>query len=323
MSIKIIDCTIRDGGHINNWNFDPQFVRASYQAASEAGVDYFEIGYRFPELKGDIGDFGYCHDDFIKELIEPADICKLMVMVDADKADSGLFKNAVNSPVKIIRVACYPDELEKAIRLSEELKEKGYEIFLHFMTFSKFSDSQFEILQRWENKDILNAAYFADSFGTFTPPDITQYVRQLKDIEFSQIGFHAHNNLQLAFANTLKAMEEGAAYVDASIFGMGRGAGNIPVEALVGFLQKTNNRYNPLPYIEVIEKFYPDIFTNPEWGYNVKTLISGLKNVHPYYIEDLFARDSYTISEIWQTADSIKNNCSTSYSLEMLDKICD
>lgn len=323
MAIKILDCTIRDGGHLNKWHFNPLCVKASYFAALKSGIDYFEIGYRCPSSVTGLGEFGYCSDAFLFSLFNASEKCKLTVMIDAGKSDSSFFCECKpeKTPVRAVRVAAYPYELNKAIGQLEDLKEKGYEVFLNLMASSELTEAEFAILRGWKHKDILEAVCFADSFGAFIPSDIPQHVNTLRSLGFQRIGFHPHNNLQMSFANTLRAIEEGVMFVDASIFGMGRGSGNLPIEVLVGYLEKQgNSNYNTVPYLEVIERFYLGLFKDLNWGYKIQSLMGGLKNIHPYYIDDLFKRETYTVDEIWNALDIIKERCPISYSVEKLNE---
>lgn len=323
MAIKILDCSIRDGGHLNKWHFDPLCVKASYFAALKSGIDYFEIGYRCPTSVAGLGDFGYSSDEFLFSLFNASEKCKLTVMIDAGKSDSSFFSECTSkiTPVRAVRVAAYPYELNKAIGQLEELKAKGYEVFLNLMASSELTEAEFSILRDWKNKGILEAVCFADSFGAFIPSDIPLHVTTLRSLGFERIGFHPHNNLQMSFANTLRAIEEGVTFVDASIFGMGRGSGNLPIEVLVGYLEKQgNSNYNTVPYLEVIERFYLDLFKKLNWGYKIQSLMGGLKNIHPYYIDDLFKRKTYTVDEIWNALDIVKEKCPISYSVDKLNE---
>lgn len=323
MGIKILDCTIRDGGHLNKWHLSPQCVKASYFAALKSGIDYFEIGYRCPETVKGLGEFGYCTDGFLFDLFHASEKCKLTVMIDAGKSESSFFSQctAENTPVRAVRVAAYPYELHKAIGQCEDLHAKGYEVFLNLMASSELTESELSILRAWQNKNVLQAVYFADSFGAFIPSDIPYHVNTLRELGFENIGFHPHNNLQMAFANTLRAIEEGVTIVDASIFGMGRGSGNLAIEVLVGYLEKQGETiYNTVPYLDVIERFYLDLFKELNWGYKIQSLMGGLKNIHPYYIDDLFGRKTYTVDEIWNALDLVKEKCPISYSVEKLNE---
>jgi 4-hydroxy 2-oxovalerate aldolase len=322
MNLKIIDCTIRDGGLLNNWEFDEKIVKASYFAAEKSNIDYFEIGYKNNSERKGLGNFGYCDDQYLFSFFKkrPENL-KVLCMIDAGRYIGYEIPDCLpeKTLIKGLRVASYPYEIKKAIGMIESFKEKGYEVFLQLMTFSEWSDEEFKILADWKNKNILNAIYFADSFGSFLPSDIKNCVIKLKELGFSSIGFHPHNSLQMAFANTLEAINSGMSYIDATIYGMGRGSGNLPVEVLLSYLNKTGARkYNVVPYLDVIERFYVDFFKKYQWGYSLKSLFGGIKNIHPYYITEMFNQGYFTADEIWNQLDHIKESCPISFSKDEL-----
>ncbi len=324
MKTKLLDCTIRDGGHLNGWNFTPECVRASYYAAVKAGADYFEIGYRFKNPKPEWGLFAKCDDNMLLNLITPNPKCKISLMIDAGKSDADEFRecNSKLTPISLVRVATYPQKLEEAFDLCEKLHKKGYNLFLNLMAISEFKEEDFDKIKHWPNKSILDAICFADSFGSFIPDDIEKYYNKLKSLGFKNISFHSHNNLQLAFANTLKAIDLNFYSVDASIYGMGRGSGNLPAEIITGYLSKTGNqKYNPVAYIDVIERFYLKFTQTTPWGYRIQSLIGGLKNIHPYYVNGLYEKKSFTINEIWTAADLVKKYAPISFSSDNLNNV--
>lgn len=252
---KILDCSLRDGGHVNKWNFSDDCILATLNAAEKSSIDYFEVGYNLPKCISKHG-------------------IKIGLMLDAKNL------RQVSEKVDFIRIACYPHEITTAIQAVENLKEQGYEVFLHIMTADKFTD--YKLLKNWQNKHILNSIYFADSFGAFMPNDVEKIYKNLQDCGFEKISFHAHNNLQLAFTNTIKAIELGAYSIDATTFGMGRGGGNLPIELLLKYMQKDNSQY-----LELIKKYYIDLNKKTPWGYNFEALIGGLKNIHPSKLKQL------------------------------------
>lgn len=246
---KILDCTLRDGGHINNWDFSDICVRETLHACENSGVEYFEAGYTMPQC------------------IENANV-KIVIMVDAKNICS------VSKKADCVRLACYPHQISIALDALEEYKSQGFEVFLHLMTADKFED--YALLKNWKNKDILTSIYFADSFGAFMPADVERIYKKLQDCGFENISFHAHNNLQLAFTNTIKAIELGAYSVDATVFGMGRGGGNLPIELLLKYLGKDYSHY-----LELIRRYYIDLYDKYGWGYSYNALVGGLQNIHP------------------------------------------
>ncbi|MDD5129554.1 MAG: hypothetical protein PHS66_00655 [Candidatus Omnitrophica bacterium] len=323
MKIKIIDCTIRDGGHLNKWQFQDRLVRSAYFAAQKGRVDYFEIGYKNDPAKSGLGAYGYCDEQQISGLFKCSAECKLLFMLDAGKYTGYEIPDCKEgkTPFSGVRIAAYPYEAGIAIDLVEKMHKKGYEVFLNLMASSEWTDKDLAVLKSWKHKDALKAVYFADSFGAYGPAEISALIKKLKKIGFKHIGFHAHNNLQMAFANTMHAIKEGATYVDASIYGMGRGAGNLPVEILLSYLSKhKNNEYNVVPYLDVIQRFFVRLFEQYRWGYSLNSLLGGISNVHPYYIDELFHSHNYTIEEIWNILEVIKEKCPISFSGEKLKR---
>lgn len=324
MTVKVLDCTIRDGGHLNSWNFSPEFVRSAYFAACKSGADYFETGYRFHNPAKSFGKFAICDDRYLSQIFDIKNDCKLTVMIDTGKSNTKDFCECKPeyTPIQTVRVAAYPYELLEAFKQCEELKEKNYEVILNLMAISEYNDEHFNKLKNWNNKNILSAVSFADSFGSFVPDDIEVVVDKLKNAGCNHLGFHSHNNLQMAFANALKAMECCVEIIDASAFGMGRGAGNLPIEILTGYLEKKGSKkYNPVSYLDFIDRYIlPEISKTP-WGYSIPTLISGIKNVHPYYVKDLFNKHLYTINEVWNASGLVKKECPVSFNKEHMETI--
>jgi 4-hydroxy 2-oxovalerate aldolase len=322
MKIKIIDCTIRDGGHLNKWQFADRLVRSAYFAAQKGGVDYFEIGYKNDPAKSGLGAYGYCDEEKISALFKCSAGCKLLFMLDAGKYTGYPIPDckSAKTPFSGVRIAAYPYEAQVAIGLVEKLHKQGYEVFLNLMASAEWTDKDLFVLKKWKHKKLLKAIYFADSFGAYGPAEISAFIRKLKKLGFAQIGFHAHNNLQMAFANTMHAIGQGATYVDASVYGMGRGSGNLPVEILLSYLNKAGqeNKYNVVPYLDVIQRFFLSLFEEFRWGYSLNSLLGGISNVHPYYIDELFGSHNYTIEEIWNILGVIKEKCPISFSGEKL-----
>jgi 4-hydroxy 2-oxovalerate aldolase len=219
---KILDCTVRDGGHTNGWNFTDEFVNEAYQKAILAGVDYFEIGYRFHETEPGWGKWARC------EVLPAQDPrCKFSVMAHCTKSTPDDFTD----PSYIVRVATPLEKLEKAFDFVQNLLEKGYVTFLNLMEAPKLNENHLTLLKNWDKKDV--PLGLADSFGQMNPDDVERLYHQLRGAGFNKICFHAHNDNGLALENTLKAVELGFYCVDASQNGLGRGAGNIALENLL------------------------------------------------------------------------------------------
>lgn len=273
--VKILDCTIRDGGYANNWDFSEECVLATLLTAQRSGVEYFEAGYR---KKNAVRKFECISDadlEFLKKF--KTDKLKILVMVNELEYDSGMFDAADKTPVDGVRVACHIPELQTGLRICEELYDKGYEVFLNIMNIPQIEEKHYEILSDWKMKNRVTSLCFADSYGVLVPDNIQEYFTNFKTAGFKNISIHTHNNLQLAFANSLEAIKCGAYSIDATVYGMGRGGGNLPIELLIGYLGKNSPEY----YMNLIENYYLPIYKKHEWGYSIPALISGLKNIHP------------------------------------------
>jgi 4-hydroxy 2-oxovalerate aldolase len=283
--IKVLDCTIRDGGLMNNHDFDEYFVRAIFKAVSDAGIDYMEIGYKnskklFPGDK--YGAWKFCSDDDIRRVTDgiPSKT-KISVMVDVDRVDLEDIKPKGESPVTMIRTACYVKDVDKAIFLANHFADKGYETAVNLMAISKVLEVELtECLAQLEKECKCNVVYLVDSNGALYQETVEYLIKKAKSIiKTKEIGIHAHNNQQLAFGNTIEAIIHQANYLDSTIFGMGRAAGNCPTELLLGFLK--NPKFDIRPILDVISKEMVPLSKQVEWGYVIPYAITGILDEHP------------------------------------------
>ncbi len=283
--IKVLDCTIRDGGLINNHDFDHKFVRAVYKSLSEAGVDYMEIGYKNSKRlfsEGNFGKWKFCDDDDIKKVIDGIESrMKLSIMVDVGRVDLEDVKPKDESPVDMIRVASYVKDIDKAIYLVNHFAQKGYETTVNIMAISKALDNELnEALHQLEEECRAGVIYIVDSFGALYQESIEFLIKKAKSIlKTKEVGIHTHNNQQLAFANTIEAIIHNANYVDGTVYGLGRAAGNCPLELIIGFLK--NPKFNIRPILDLISKEFIPLREKMEWGYIIPYAITGMLDEHP------------------------------------------
>ena len=283
--IKVLDCTVRDGGLMNNHNFDLRFVREVYKALSQAGIDYMEIGYKNSQRLFSAKEYGkwkFCQDQDIREVIQGVESkTKISVMVDVDRVDIEDVLLKKDSPVDMIRVATYVKDVDKAIFLANHFADKGYETAVNIMAISRALDNELtECLQQLEKECKAKIINIVDSFGSLYQETTEFLIKKAKSIlKSKEIGMHAHNNQQLAFANTIEAIIHDANYVDTTIFGLGRAAGNCPTELILGFLK--NPKYDIRPILDVISKEFIPLQKKIEWGYFIPYAITGILDEHP------------------------------------------
>lgn len=309
--IKVVDCTIRDGGLVNNFGFTDEFVSALYRTCEKSGVDYMEMGYKADEkifMPSKSGKWKFSVEDDIRKIIgEPSATLKLSVMADAERTnyhEDILPKD--KSVIDLIRVATYIHQIPTAVEMIKDAHSKGYETSLNLMSVSLVSefelDEALDILAKTE----VDTIYLVDSFGALYSEQIRALAaKYLKAVEGSGkiIGVHAHNNQQLAYANTIEALVLGVSYLDATVNGLGRGAGNCPLELLLGFLK--NPKYHNRAVIEFIEKHIVPLRQTLDWGFDIPYMITGQLNLHPKAAIDFLGEKRTDYLDFY---DSLVNN---------------
>ena len=282
--IKVIDCTVRDGGLMNKWQFSDQFVRHVYDALASAGVDYMEIGYLSSESAFDRekhGPWRFCFEQDLKRIIgnEPKKI-KLSAMADIGRIEYDDIPPRAESSLDMIRVACYVHQTDAAIALAHHCQEKGYETTINLMAVSTVGPRDLNEALCDLDKSRVPIIYLVDSFGAFYSEDIDMLAKKyIERLPGKTIGIHCHNNQQLGFANTISAIINGINYLDATLYGIGRGAGNCPLELLLSFLK--NPKFKVRPLLKCIEQEVFPWAEKIDWGYSIPYMITGVLNQHP------------------------------------------
>ena len=286
--IKVVDCTLRDGGLVNNFFFPDEFVSELYEANIKSGVDYMEFGYKASKELFDVKKFGkwkFCDDKDIRAVVgDNKTDMKISVMADVGRCD---FKKDIvskkDSPIDLIRVATYINTIPAAVEMIEDCTKKGYETTVNIMAISKSNELDIDAALELLCQSSVGCIYLVDGYGSLYPEQVSRLsdkYLELADKYGKKVGIHAHNNQQLAFANTIEALRRGVSYLDATVSSLGRGCGNCPSELLLGFLKNPKYRINPL--LRFIEKhIVPMKESGIVWGYDVPYLLTGILNQHP------------------------------------------
>ncbi len=286
--VKILDATLRDGGIVNNFYFLDEFVSALYRANLAAGVDAMEFGYKVSDKLFDRSKFGkwkFCNEEDIRAAVgEKSDKMLISVMADVGRVD---LENQVipkqDSYIDLYRIATYVHQIPSAVEMIEHCHKMGYKTSCNIMAISKVDNGSLKQALEIVGKSSADVIVIVDSFGALYPEEI----RALSDMYLEigekygkQIGIHAHNNQQLAFANTIEACARGVNWLDGTVCGMGRGAGNCFTESLLGLLK--NPGYKIQPILAFIREYMNDMKKQQTWGYDTPFLLTGINNVHPY-----------------------------------------
>lgn len=286
--VKVVDATLRDGGLVNDFYFDDDFVRALYLTNIKAGVDYMEFGYKASKEMFDVNKFGkwkFSNDEDIRAIVgdNKSDL-KIAVMADVGRTDYKTdILNRTDSPIDLIRVATYLNTIPAAVDMIEDAAKKGYEVSCNIMAISNAQEGDLRAALDMLGQAPVDVFYIVDSYGAMYP----EQVARLADLYLNmavkynkKVGIHAHNNQQLAFANTIEAVGDGVDWLDATYSSMGRGAGNCAMELLLGFLR--NPKYNVYPAVQFIEEHINKLKAEGiVWGYDLQYLMTGLLNQHP------------------------------------------
>lgn len=286
--IKVLDATLRDGGLCNNFEFTDEFVTELYKTNVKSGVDYMEFGYKASKSlfkKSDYGKWKFCDEADIRGIVgDNVSDMKIAVMADVGRCDYKTdFLPKSESVVDMVRVACYIHQIPAAVEMIEYLHELGYETSCNIMAISQCNSNQVEEALEMIGNSSVDVIYLVDSYGSLYPENAAALAMEYLEVAEKynkKVGFHGHNNQNLAFANTIETLSYGVSYVDATALGMGRGAGNCAMELLLGFLK--NPKYSLYSLLEFIERYMiPLKQQGIAWGYDLQYLFTGQLNRHP------------------------------------------
>jgi 4-hydroxy 2-oxovalerate aldolase len=297
--VKILDCTLRDGGYYTDWDFSLETVNEYIDAMNKLPIDYLELGYRNNPSKEYLGKMGYCPVSVLAGIRERSSK-KLAVMLNEKNTNPEDLKHLtepIRGLVDMIRLAVNPNNLQRAIVLAVALKKQGFEVGFNVMYMSKWDDYKtfYELLPGLNGiVDILN---MVDSFGGVMPKDVAAIMIKLRKQVNCKLGFHGHNNLQMGLVNTLIAIENGVESVDATILGMGRGAGNLNTELLLTCLNKNGLDVDFSVLGDVITTFMP-LYEKYRWGTQLPYMIAGANSIPQKEVMELVTNRVYSFDAI-------------------------
>ncbi len=287
--MKILDCTLRDGGYVNNWEFSKECLQKVVDTDKKLKVDIVELGILGKKSKKDTFSTKFADFDEIPQISVQDGEQLYAVMGTINELKEMKIPECVETIVDIIRVAFFKVDYRETIEFAKGLIEKGYTVFLQAMATFMYSEEELEEMLQEVNKVSPHALYIVDSFGTLYPDDVERiynsYKRSLKDS--IRIGFHAHNNIQMALANAIRFIEiaDEDCYIDASYGGMGRGAGNLCMELLLRYLyEKKSVHYDLEACFELVDGYITDELKKNYWGYSFPTYYASLYETNAVYV---------------------------------------
>ena len=330
MTTKLLDCTLRDGGYYNTWDFPSELLHQYLEAMQAAGVNVVELGLRSINNTSFKGACAYTTDTFLHSLPLPESL-QIAVMVNANmlvkekpsqvQVLEHLFPNtAKDSPVDLVRIACHVHEFAQALPAATWLKERGYQVGFNLMQVADRSEAEIKALAKEAVAYPLDVLYFADSMGSMNPAQTRQIIQWLRSEWQGELGIHTHDNLGLALSNTLQALDAGCTWVDATVTGMGRGPGNARTEELVIELAEQRGRkINLVPVMALIRQYFKPMQQAYGWGTNPYYYLAGKYGIHPTYIQEMLSDSRYSEEDVLAVIEHLRVEGGKKFSLNTLD----
>ncbi len=326
LKINLIDCTLRDGGYYNNWDFSINLVNEYLKTMSKIGVEYVELGFRSFQSESFKGSNWYTTDNYINNLKIPSNL-KIAVMVNASQiinqnnissAVKKLFSYKKNSKVNLVRVACHFSEINQTIDIVKHLNKLGYHSAINLMQISEQSEEKIVEVTKKLSKSKVDIVYFADSLGSMNALKVEKVLEIIKQDWKGPIGVHMHNNLEQALKNNIHCLKLGVKWIDSTIMGMGRGAGNAQTEYFIieynNFLKR---KINIIPLLNLIKKYFLDLKLKFNWGPNSFYYLAGMYGIHPTYIQEMISTH-FSDAEILAAIEQLRNSGGSRYNVDLV-----
>ena len=325
-----LDCTLRDGGYYNNWDFEENLINDYLKAISYTSINFVEIGFRSIVNNGFKGALAFSTDDYINSLKIPRKI-EIAVMINGSELlqESNYIKileklfpnNSKKSPVKLVRIACHLEEINVALESSKWLVNNGFKVGINLMQISEISKELLISIANKINDYPIDVFYFADSLGNINPEKVKHILNIIKIYSSKPIGIHAHDNLGLALSNTISGIKNGAEWIDSTITGMGRGPGNCKTEELLIELEHQNSKISNLNIshtLNIINKYFLQLKEKYKWGTNPYYYLSGKYKIHPTYIQTLLNNSIFSTDDRMMIINKLSKKNSTKFDYKLL-----
>ncbi|MDB4659640.1 aldolase catalytic domain-containing protein [Synechococcus sp. AH-551-C10] len=335
---RLVDCTLRDGGYYNNWDFNSKLVADYLQAMAALHIDFVEIGFRSLKNEGFKGGFAFSTDPFLRTLPIPDELVnKIGVMVNASELlpkqvktkekDTYLY-NVLNtlfapksqSPVSLVRIACHVHEFENCLPAAAWLKEKGYLVGFNLMQIAERTPEEITLLAKKASNYVFDVLYFADSMGSLSPRDVTAIIKAFRAGWKGDLGIHTHDNMGQAVANSLRAKQDGVVWIDSTVTGMGRGPGNAQTEYIAMALESCRQSRGSLTKLfELIPNHFKALQVHYDWGTNPYYYMAGQYGIHPSYIQEMLTNSRYSYEDIMAVIEHLKTEGGKKFCPDILE----
>lgn len=328
MSIKILDCTLRDGGYINDWKFTNNQIENIVKALKNSQVDTIECGYLNDRNGGESNTTLFKSVAIANKLLSRMDVkAQKVLMINLGDFDINTLPLKRTTLVDGIRLAFHKKDIQLAIEVSSQIIDLGYKLYFQPMVTKNYKDIEFLSLIESVNNLNIYSFYIVDSFGSMTLEEFNRYMT-LADNNLNRnvsLGYHSHNNMQLAFSNAINMCNTNIKrdiVIDSSIYGIGRGAGNLNTELITDYLNKAYGKeYKILPLLEIIDEFLSSLMKEKPWGFSPAQYLSASFDCHPNYATYLINKNTNHIVGVRKVLEKIAENDKSSFNKELIEKL--
>lgn len=328
LSVKILDCTLRDGGYINNWKFSYVVAKDIIDKLDIANVDIIEVGFLDQTISEEFQGTKFKTIEKVAEIISSEKYhAELVAMIMIEKFSSDHLIDREESALDGIRVCFKKDQLQKAIELAKDVKRHGYNLYMQPASITDYSDAETEKMLQKINDLNPRAVYIVDTYGLMQKEEVLHYYKIFNEkLSGSiEIGFHSHNNLQLSFSNSQELIAQNTdrtLIIDSSTFGMGRGAGNLCTELITKFINDNiGKKYDLLAIMEVIDQHINPLFQTYSWGYSVPYYVAAIDKCHPNYAMYLVDKHSLGVNAIHNILVNLPEDKKRNYDEYVIQKL--
>lgn len=317
--VNLLDCTFRDGGYYNNWSFEKKLIKDYLKLISKTNIEFVEIGFFTIKKNNNLGLTANINKKFFRNFKIPKKI-KIGIMINVsellsfqnfedlkERLDEIDYKN-----INFIRLACHLNEYKKIIKFLKYFKKKNLNVFLNIMQASEIKNEDLNYISKSIQKYI-DILYFADSFGSLNENDVYKLSNKIEKKFYIPYGIHAHDNLGKALKNSLTSIRFGASWVDGTILGMGRGPGNTKTEELIDEVAKINRDVKEKSKLLNLIIQFKKLKKRYNWGLNRYYNYSGIKKIHPTYVQMLMADKRVNSYDIMNILKNISKNKSKKF----------
>jgi 4-hydroxy 2-oxovalerate aldolase len=318
--VKILDCTLRDGGYYTNWDFEKDLTKKYFKYINKLPIEYVEVGYKSALKNEYLGEYYYLPLSTLRR-IKRYTSKKLSIMLNAKdciEIDVEILLKNTKEFISLVRIATDPNAMELSLELAKKIKSLGFDVAINVMYISRI-DKNHKFFSYLDGiHDCIDTLNLVDSYGSIYPDELEELIYEVQRKTSIALGFHGHNNLELAFINTLKAIECRAEYVDCTILGMGRGAGNLKTELILTYLKSKKNIRVDLNYLGDLTELFIPLQAKYKWGTNLAYMVSGSYSLTQKDVMDALAIDRYSLSGI---VNQLKNDEELTLPLFEFDKV--